>query len=97
MKALRPGDIVIIDNLSIHKVKGVAEALESVGASARFPPPCSLDLNPIEITVSKFKQLPHSAKEGTVESLWKTCGKLVDQFAETDFRTFIAHAGHRDT
>jgi len=95
IKELRPGDIVIMDNLSSHKVKGVAEALESVGASARFLPPYSPDLNPIEMAFAKLKQLIRSAKQRTIESLWNTCGKVLDRFTETDFRNFIRHAGYR--
>ena len=96
-KELRPGDIVVMDNLSSHKVKGVAEALEAVGASARFLPPYSPDLNPIEMAFSKLKRLIRSAKERTVENLWSRCGKVLDRFSESDFRNFIRHAGYRYT
>jgi len=95
IKELRPGDIVIMDNLSSHKVKGVAEALESAGASARFLPPYSPDLNPIEMAFSKLKRLLRSAKQRTVEALWKACGEVLDQFTETEFRNYIKHAGYR--
>ena len=91
----RPGDIVIMDNLSSHKVKGLAEALEAVGASVRFLSPYSPDLNPIEMAFSKLKRLIRSAKERTVENLWSTCGKVFDRFTESDFRNFIRHAGYR--
>ena len=97
VKELRPGDIVIMDNLSSHKVKGVAQAIESANASLRFLPPYSPDLNPIEMAFSKLKRLLRSAKQRTVESLWKTCGQVLDHFTETDFRNFIKHAGYRYT
>ena len=53
--ALRPGDVVVMDNLASHKVKGVVEAIESAGASVWFLPPYSPDLNPIEKLWSKVK------------------------------------------
>ena len=52
---LKPGQIVVMDNLSVHKVKGVEEALHAVGAEAWFLPPYSPDLNPIEMAWSKTK------------------------------------------
>lgn len=97
IKALRPGDIVIMDNLSSHKVKGATEAIESVKASVRFLPPYSPDLNPIELAFSKLKRLIRSAKERNVESLWDTCGKALDHFNESEFRNYIKHAGYRYT
>ena len=54
--ALRPGDIVVMDNLSSHKVPGVAAAIEAAGAEVRYLPPYSPDLNPIELAFSKLKQ-----------------------------------------
>ena len=56
IKVLRPGDIVVMDNLSSHKIGGVVEAIESVGAEVRYLPPYSPDLNPIELAFSKFKK-----------------------------------------
>lgn len=97
VRELREGDIVIMDNLSSHKVKGVAEAIESVGATARFLPPYSPDLNPIELAFSKFKRLVRSAKERTMEDLWTSCGNVLNKFTESDFRNYIKHAGYRYT
>jgi transposase len=94
-KELKRGDIVIMDNLSSHKVKGVVEAIESVGASVQFLPPYSPDLNPIEMAFSKLKRLIRSAKNRDVESLWGTCGKVLQRFTETEFRNLIKHAGYR--
>lgn len=97
IKELRPGDIVIMDNLSSHKVKGAAEAIESVQASVRFLPPYSPDLNPIEMAFSKLKRLIRSAKERAIESLWQTCGRILDRFSQSEFRNYIKHAGYRYT
>ena len=56
-RTLKPGDIVVMDNLSSHKVAGVKEAIEAAGASVMYLPPYSPDLNPIETVFSKFKTL----------------------------------------
>jgi len=92
---LRAGDLVVLDNLSAHKVAGVREAVESVGASLLYLPPYSPDLNPIETVFSKFKALLRTAAERTVETLWTTCGQLLDQFRETECRNHIRHCGYR--
>ena len=97
VKTLQPGDIVIMDNLSSHKVKGVKEAIESAGAQLLFLPPYSPDLNPIELAFSKFKRLIRSAKERAVEALWSTCGKALDEFSESEMRNYFKHAGYRYT
>jgi len=65
VRELGPGDIVVMDNLSSHKVAGVARAIEAVGASVRYLPPYSPDLNPIELAFSKFKKLLRDGAERT--------------------------------
>lgn len=97
VKSLRRGDVVIMDNLSSHKVKGVASAIQSVGAHVLYPPPYSPDLNPIELAFSKLKHLIRSAKERTVDALWKTCGTVLDRFTEPEFRNYFRHCGYRYT
>jgi transposase len=92
---LHDGDIVIMDNLSAHKVRGVREAIEAVGASVLYLPPYSPDLNPIETVFSKFKSLLRTAGERTVEALWSTCGRLLDAFTEHECRNHIRHCGYR--
>jgi transposase len=92
---LRAGDIVVLDNLSAHKVAGVREAIESVGAQVWYLPPYSPDLNPIETVFSKFKALLRTAAERTVEALWTTCGRLLEQFSEAECRNHIRHCGYR--
>lgn len=67
--ALRPGDVVVMDNLSSHKVNGVRQLIEGVGAEALYLPPYSPDLNPIEKAWAKLKQLLRSAKARTKEAL----------------------------
>jgi transposase len=95
VRTLKPGDIVVLDNLSSHKKAGVREAVELVGATLVYLPPYSPDLNPIELAFSKFKWLLRSAAERTVASLWTTCGKLLDQFTQTECRNYYQHCGYR--
>ena len=95
LPTLRAGDIVIMDNLSAHKVAGVREAIESVGARLMYLPPYSPDFNPIETVFSKFKWLLKSAADRTVETLWQRCGQLIEHFKETEYRNHFRHAGYR--
>jgi len=67
---LRPGDIVVMDNLPSHKISGVREAIEKVGAQLMFLPPYSPDFNPIEMAFSKLKALLRKAAARTVDDLW---------------------------
>ena len=92
---LSPGDIVVMDNLSAHKVSGVREAIEAAGAEVLYLPPYSPDLNPIETVFSKFKQLLRSVAARTVDDLWTTCGRLLDQFSEAECRNHFRHCGYR--
>lgn len=94
---LSPGDIVVMDNLSSHKVKGVREAIEAVGAELRYLPPYSPDLNPIELAFSKFKKLLRDGAERTVDKLWTLCGQILDEFTETECRNYFKHCGYRYT
>ena len=74
---LRPGDVVVMDNLAAHKVAGVREAIEARGASLRYLPPYSPDLNPIEQAFAKLKALLRKAAERTVDGLWNAIGQLL--------------------
>ena len=92
---LRPGDIVILDNLSSHKRVGVREAIEAAQATLLYLPPYSPDLNPIEQAFAKFKWLLKSAGERNVTDLWRRCGQLLDHFHEPECRNYLRHAGYR--
>lgn len=94
---LKADDIVVMDNLSAHKVAGVKEAIEAAGASVLYLPPYSPDLNPIETVFSKFKTLLRKVEERTVEALWNACGRLIDLFEESECRNHIRHCGYRYT
>lgn len=94
---LQPGDIVVMDNLSAHKVAGVREGITAAGARLIYLPPYSPDLNPIELVFSKFKWLLKTASARTVESLWSLCGDLIDRFTEVECRNCFRHCGYRYT
>ena len=91
---LRPGDIVIMDNLSSHKVAGVQTAIESAGAQLRYLPPYSPDFNPIEQVFSKLKTLLRKTAARTVEAIWSAIGALLDEFTEQECARYIKHAGY---
>jgi transposase len=88
--ALRPGDIVILDNLSSHKVAGVRQAILAVGATLLYLPPYSPDLNPIEKLFSKLKALLRKAATRTVETLWAEIGALLNTLSPTECANYFA-------
>ena len=92
---LRPGDIVVMDNLNSHKVAGVREAIERAGAEVMYLPPYSPDLNPIETVFSKFKWLVRSQSRRTVDALWNLCGQVSQLFHEPECRRHFRHCGYR--
>ena len=92
---LSPGDVVIMDNLSSHKVAGVREAIESVGAALRYLPHYSPDLNPIELAFAKLKKLLRDGAERTVDKLWELCGRILDEFTPTECQNYFKHCGYR--
>ena len=91
---LKPGDIVIADNLSAHKVAGVREIVESCGAHILYLPPYSPDLNPIEQVFSKLKNLLRKAMARSYETLWKTIGKLLNLFAKHECQNYFRNSGY---
>ena len=91
---LRPGDVVVLDNLRAHKVKGVREAVEAAGAKLLYLPPYSPDLNPIELAFAKLKALLRAAARRTVEALWQTLGHALDAFTPAECAHYLAHAGY---
>ena len=97
LPTLQPGDIVVMDNLGVHKVAGVREAITAAGARLFYPPPYSPDLNPIETVFSKFKWLLKSASARTVETVWSVCSDVLDRFAEEECRNCFGPCGYRYT
>jgi transposase len=91
---LAPGQIVIMDNLSAHKVTGVREAIQARGASAVYLPPYSPDYNPIELAFSKLKQLMRSAQHRLVDALWTDTQRMLEAITPTDAIHFLHHCGY---
>ena len=87
--------MVVTDDLSAHKVRGVREAIGAAGARVRRLPPYSPDLNPIETTFSKLKRLIRAAGERTVEALWTRTGELLSRFPPAERRRYLRHCGYR--
>ena len=91
---LESGDIVVLDNLSSHKVAGVRQAIVEVGATLLYLPPYSPDLNPIEKLFSKLKTLLRKAAKRSVEALWTEIGALLDTIAPAECANYFASSGY---
>ena len=91
---LRPGDIVIMDNLPAHKPTAVRQAIEETGAELRFLPPYSPDFNPIELAFSKIKALLKKAAARTVERLWDAIRDAIDALTPKDSQGFFTATGY---
>ena len=92
---LRQGDIVVMDNLASHKVKGVKEAIEQAGATVRYLPAYSPDLNPIEQAFAKLKAGLRKAAARTVDTLVEVIADALDTFAPEECANYIANSGYR--
>ena len=91
---LRPGDIVVMDNLSSHKGPRTRALIEAAGASLLFLPPYSPDFNPIENAFAKLKALLRKAATRTVEALWAAIGRLTDAFSPAECANYFRACGY---
>jgi putative transposase len=91
---LHPGDVVVMDNLAVHKVSGVREALHKVGAELVYLPPYSPDFNPIEQVFAWFKARLRALKARTQERLWAAIGSLCAELPAQDIQNYFAHSGY---
>jgi transposase len=91
---LKPGDIVIMDNLPAHKPTAVRQAIEKADVELRFLPPYSPDFNPIEMAFSKFKAFLKRIAARTVDDLWEAIAQAVDIFSPLECRNFFTAAGY---
>ena len=91
---LAPGDIVLMDNLPAHKVKGAREAIEKAGATLLFLPPYSPDFNPIEQAFAKLKALLRKAAARTVEALEAAIAVALDAFTAAECANYFTHSGY---
>ena len=91
---LKPGDVVIMDNLRCHKVAGIREAIEAAGARVLFLPPYSPDLNPIEKVFAKLKALLRAKAIRTVDALWEALGGIAQSFTAKECRNYFQSCGY---
>jgi transposase len=92
---LRPGDIVVMDNLASHKVAGIREAIEAAGAELRYLPPYSPDFNPIEQFFAKLKALLRKAAARTVEALITAIADALTTVTPQECANYLANQGYR--
>jgi len=91
---LKPGQIVVMDNLQVHKTKRVRELIEECGCQLVFLPSYSPDFNPIEEAFSKVKTLLRKAKARSFEVLVEATGRALFAVSEQDALGFFAHCGY---
>jgi transposase len=92
--SLSQGDIVVIDNLSAHKVEGIRVAIEAKGAILLYLPPYSPDLNPIEMAFAKLKTLLRKTAARTQDALWDAIAQVLGAFTPDECANYLAHAGY---
>ncbi len=92
--ALKPGDVVILDNLSSHKSAKASQRLKDQGSWFLFLPPYSPDLNPIEMAFAKLKAHLNKAKARTIEALWRAIGDICSLFTEHECWNYFTSAGY---
>ena len=91
---LRPGDVVVLDNLSVHKMEGMAERVAVYGARLLFLPPYSPDFNPIELAWSKLKTALRTAQARTRQALSEALTHACNWITKTDAQNWFAHCGY---
>jgi len=94
---LRAGDIVILDNLSSHKVGGVRETIAAVGATLLYLPPYSPNLNPFEKFFARLKALSCKAAARSIDALWKEIGALLATVTQEECSNYLASCGYVNT
>jgi transposase len=97
LPTLRPGDIVIMDNLGSHRGKVVRQLIRSAGAKLFFLPKYSPDLNPIEQVFAKLKHLLRKAAARTAEAICLALGKILKTFTPQECSNYFANSGYRRT
>ena len=91
---LRPGDIVILDNLNCHRVEGIAAAIHAAGATLKYLPPYSPDFNPIELLFAKLKALLRTERCRSREAIWEFLGTCLSRFAPSECASYVRHCGY---
>jgi transposase len=95
LPTLRPGDIVVLDNLGSHRSKAVRQLIRSAGAKLFFLPKYSPDLNPIEQVFAKLKHLLRKAAARTVDAVCTAIGELLDAFTPEECANYLKNSGYR--
>ena len=95
LPTLRPGDIVVMDNLGSHRSKAVRQLIRSVGAKLFFLPKYSPDLNPIEQVFAKLKHLLRKASARTVDAVCAAIGHALDAFSPEECANYLKNSGYR--
>lgn len=95
LPTLERGQIVVMDNLSVHKFKRVEQLIEQTGATLLFLPPYSPDFNPIEEAFSKVKSILRKIQSRTKEALLEATGRALDAITPEDIRGFYSDCGYR--
>jgi transposase len=93
--ALKHGDIVVMDNLPSHKGDDIRSAIEAAGATLRYLPPYSPDLNPIENAFAKIKALLRKAASRTITALWDAIADILPKITPDECRNYFKNAGYR--
>jgi transposase len=92
---LRPGDVVVLDNLAMHKQPAVEAAIARVGARLRFLPPYSPDLNPIELAFAKLKAFMRAARPRSFDQVVELVAIALSLFSPPECLNFVRHCGYR--
>lgn len=92
---LRPGEVVVLDNLTIHKQPAVQAAIESAGAHLRFLPPYSPDLNPIEMAFAKLKAFLRAMRPRSFDQVCALMAHALTLYTPTECAHYVQHAGYR--
>ena len=92
---LRPGDVVVLDNLAVHTQPEVRTAIEQVGAFLRFLPPYSPEFNPIELAFAKLKAFLRAARPRSYEQVCALIAMALDLFTPAECANYIRHSGYR--
>ena len=91
---IKPGDIVVMDNLGSHKSSAVRDAIRAAGARLWFLPPYSPDLNPIEQTFAKIKHWMRMDQKRTTEEVWRNIGCLLGTISPDECANYFKNAGY---
>ena len=94
---LRPGDVVVLDNLAVHKHPGIRAAIEGARAQVRFLPPYSPDFNPIEQAFAKLKAFLRAARPRTFDHVCELMAAAIGLFTPTECANYVRHSGYRIT